>query len=93
MHIIDLGIRDNSNLYILCSKFCSKRLSFIGTDWYEIGERQAQAMLQSLNGRKGKVVMLGLIEQSIDQRAFEGFRSIAVKAGRFRRPRIPQLMS
>jgi ribose transport system substrate-binding protein len=59
----------------------SKRLSFIGTDWFEIGERQAQAMLQALNGRKGKVAMLGLIEQTIDQRAFEGFRSIAGKAG------------
>jgi len=59
----------------------SKRLSFIGTDWYEIGVRQAQAMLRALKGRKGKVAMLGLIEQSIDQRAFEGFRSIAIGAG------------
>ncbi len=59
----------------------SKRLSFIGTDWFEIGVRQAQAMLQALQGRKGKVALLGLIEQAIDQRAFEGFRSVAVPAG------------
>jgi len=43
--------------------------------------RQAQAMLHALNGRKDKVAMLGLIEQSIDQQAFEGFRSVAGKAG------------
>jgi ribose transport system substrate-binding protein len=59
----------------------SKRLSFIGTDWYELGVRQAEAMLGALNGRKGKVAMLGLIEQYIDQRAFAGFRSVAEKAG------------
>jgi ABC-type sugar transport system substrate-binding protein len=38
-------------------------------------------MLKALAGRKGKVALLGLIEQSIDQHAFEGFRSIAVPAG------------
>ena len=59
----------------------SKRLSFIGTDWFEIGVRQAQAMLKALNGRKGKVAMLGLIEQYIDQQAFNGFRSVMSAAG------------
>ena len=59
----------------------SKRLSFIGTDWFEIGVRQAQAMLAALNGRKGRVAMLGLIEQYIDQQAFNGFRSVIGPAG------------
>jgi ribose transport system substrate-binding protein len=59
----------------------SKRLSFIGTDWFEIGVRQAQAMLKALNGRKGRVAMMGLIEQYIDQQAFNGFRSVAAPAG------------
>ncbi len=59
----------------------SKRLSFIGTDWVEIGRRQAEAMLKALNGKKGKVAMLGLIEQSIDQQAIEGFRTVASAAG------------
>jgi ABC-type sugar transport system substrate-binding protein len=59
----------------------SKRLSFIGTDWYEIGVRQAQAMIQALKGRKGAVAMLGLIEQEIDQRAISGFRATASAAG------------
>lgn len=59
----------------------SKRLAFIGTDWHEIGVKQAQAMLKALNGRRGKVAMLGLIEQYIDQQAISGFRSVASAAG------------
>lgn len=59
----------------------SKRLGFIGTDWYSVGVIQAQEMLKALNGRKGKVAMLGLIEQYIDQQAFSGFRSLVERAG------------
>jgi ribose transport system substrate-binding protein len=59
----------------------SKRLAFIGTDWFDLGTKQAEAMLRSLDGRRGKVALLGLIEQAIDQQAFAGFRSVAEKAG------------
>jgi ribose transport system substrate-binding protein len=59
----------------------SRRLSFIGTDWFELGVRQAEAMVSTLAGRKGTVALLGLIEQEIDQKAFAGFRSVAEKAG------------
>jgi len=59
----------------------SKRLAFIGTDWTEIGMKQGEAMVKALQGRRGKVALLGLIEQSIDQQAFAGFRSVAEKAG------------
>ena len=59
----------------------SNRITFIGTDWYDLGVRQAKGMLQALGGRKGEVALLGLIEQSIDQDAFAGFRSIAEPAG------------
>lgn len=59
----------------------SKRLSFIGTNWRDIGVQQAQVMLRELGNRRGKIAMLGLIEQTIDQEAFEGFRSVAVPAG------------
>lgn len=58
----------------------SKRLSFVGTDWTEVGRRQGEAMVKALGGRGGKVGMLGLIEQTIDQQAFAGFRSIAERA-------------
>lgn len=59
----------------------SNRAAFIGTDWRDLGVRQAQGMLAALAGRKGEVALLGLIEQSIDQDAFAGFRSIAEPAG------------
>jgi ABC-type sugar transport system substrate-binding protein len=59
----------------------SKRLSFVGTNWYDIGVQQGQVMLKALGDRRGKVALLGLIEQNIDQEAFAGFRSVAVPAG------------
>src|SRR5688572_12780724 len=59
----------------------SKRMAFIGTDWYDLGVRQAEAMVKAAAGRKGKVALLGLIEQAIDQQAFAGFRSVTEKAG------------
>ncbi len=59
----------------------SKRLAFIGTDWYDLGVRQGEAMVKALAGKRGKVALLGLIEQSIDQQAFAGFRSVLERTG------------
>lgn len=59
----------------------SNRISFIGTDWFDLGVRQAQGMLEGLDGRKGEIAMLGMIELPIMQAAFEGFRSIVEPAG------------
>jgi ABC-type sugar transport system substrate-binding protein len=59
----------------------SKRASFIGTDWFDLGVRQANAMVKALNGKKGKIALIGLIDQFIDQQAFNGFKSIAEPAG------------
>jgi ribose transport system substrate-binding protein len=59
----------------------SKRLSFVGTNWFDIGVQQAQVMLKMLGERRGKIALLGLIEQNIDQEAFAGFRSVATPAG------------
>jgi ABC-type sugar transport system substrate-binding protein len=59
----------------------SKRFAFIGTDWTEIGVRQAEGLVKALGGRKGTVAMLGLIDQNIDVLAFAGFRSVAERAG------------
>ena len=59
----------------------SKRLCFIGTDWFELGVRQAEAMVRAVAGRKGRVALLGHTDQEIDQRAFAGFRSIAQQHG------------
>jgi ribose transport system substrate-binding protein len=59
----------------------SRRMSFIGTDWHDLGMRQGEAMVRALGVTKGLVAMLGLIEQAIDQRAFEGFRSVVETSG------------
>jgi ABC-type sugar transport system substrate-binding protein len=59
----------------------SKRLAFIGTNWFDLGVRQGEAMVKAAAGRRGKVALLGLIEQSIDQQAFEGFRSAVEPVG------------
>ena len=59
----------------------SRRLSFVGTDWYHLGVRQGEEMVKALKGRRGKVSLQGLIEQYIDQEAFRGFRSVAERAG------------
>ncbi len=59
----------------------SKRIAFIGTDWFNLGVRQAEGMLAALKGRKGKVALLGMIELPTMQAAFEGFRSVIEPAG------------
>lgn len=59
----------------------SRRLAFIGTNWREVGVTQGREMLKALGGRKGKVAMIGLIDQFIDQLAFDGFRSVLEPAG------------
>lgn len=77
-HAVDEGVR------VVCVDADvpgSKRLAFIGTDWYDLGVRQGEAMVRALQGRRGKVAMLGLIEQAIDQQAFAGFQSVAQRAG------------
>lgn len=59
----------------------SKRLTFVGTNWFDLGVRQGEAMVKALGSKKGKVALLGLTEQYIDQQAFAGFRSVIEKAG------------
>jgi ribose transport system substrate-binding protein len=59
----------------------SKRLTFVGTNWFELGVRQGEAMVKALGGKTGKIALLGLTEQYIDQQAFAGFRSVIEKAG------------
>src|SRR5688572_33304967 len=36
----------------------SKRLAFIGTDWYDLGLRQGEAMVKAVAGKRGKVALL-----------------------------------
>lgn len=54
----------------------SKRLAFIGTDWYDLGIRQGEAMVAALEGKTGKVALMGLIAGDNMQQGFAGFRSV-----------------
>lgn len=50
----------------------SKRLAFIGTDWYDIGVAQAKALLKATGG-KGEVASLSIINADNMKRARQGF--------------------
>ena len=52
----------------------SKRLAFVGTDWYELGVELGKAMAREING-EGKVAMLGLIGSAMEN-AYDGFRDV-----------------
>ena len=59
----------------------SKRLSFIGTEWTDIGVNQAKAMLQKLNGKTGKIAVLMLVAGENMQRAWAGFQKVMAGSG------------
>ncbi len=82
--VVAINAAVDSGIPVICVDAdvpASKRLSFVGTNWYDIGVQQAQVMLKVLGARRGKIALLGLIEQTIDQEAFAGFRSVAITAG------------
>lgn len=51
----------------------SKRLAFIGTNWYNIGAAQAKAMLQATGGH-GQVAVLSIINADNMKQAVQGFK-------------------
>jgi ABC-type sugar transport system substrate-binding protein len=53
----------------------SKRLSYIGTDWYTLGIELGNALMDEIGG-KGKVAMLGIVGADNMETAFDGFRSV-----------------
>ncbi len=52
----------------------SKRLAFIGSDFFDVGVRQAETMVKLIGG-KGTVAMLGINGINMQQ-AYDGFRSV-----------------
>ncbi len=54
----------------------SDRLASVGSDWFNIGVRQGEAMMRLIGG-KGKVAMLGMVGSENMGDGFEGFRSVA----------------
>jgi len=51
----------------------SKRLAFVGTDWYDLGVEQAKAVAPYLQGKKGKAVMFGIAAADNTVLAKEGY--------------------
>ena len=56
----------------------SKRHAFLGTDWYEIGRLQGEAMVELLGG-KGKIAYLGLVGQNNMENGFRGLLDVFKK--------------
>lgn len=54
----------------------SKRLCYIGTDWYTLGKTLGEALMKEIGG-KGKVAMLGLVGADNMETAFQGFNDVA----------------
>ncbi len=51
----------------------SKRLCFIGTDWYELGVSQAKAVAPYLEGKTGNAVCIGLPGGDNNKQALDGY--------------------
>lgn len=53
----------------------SKRLAHVGSNWYNIGVKQAEAMVKLIGG-KGKVATMGIGDADNMQQGFDGFKSV-----------------
>lgn len=53
----------------------SKRLAFVGSDWFNIGVKQGEAMVKLVGG-KGKVAAMGIGGADNMEQGFEGFKSV-----------------
>ena len=54
----------------------SDRLASVGSNWFNIGVRQGEAMMRLIGG-KGKVALLGMVGLDNMKNGFAGFRSVA----------------
>lgn len=53
----------------------SKRLAHVGSNWYNIGIKQAEAMMKLIGG-KGKIAIMGIGDADNMQQGYEGFKSV-----------------
>lgn len=56
----------------------SNRIAFVGSDWYDIGVKQATRMVKLLEG-KGKVAIMGIVGADNMSNAFTGFKDTIEK--------------
>ena len=53
----------------------SKRIAFVGSNWYNIGVRQAETLAKLIGG-KGKVAIMGIFGADNMEQGFAGFKSV-----------------
>lgn len=53
----------------------SKRMAYVGSDWFKIGQKQGEAIVKLIGG-KGKVAVMGIGGAYNMQQGFEGFKSV-----------------
>ncbi|MEM7656460.1 MAG: substrate-binding domain-containing protein [Bacteroidota bacterium] len=53
----------------------SKRHAFLGTDWYEIGRLQGEAMVELIDG-KGKIAYMGIVGLTNMESGFQGLLDV-----------------
>ncbi len=53
----------------------SDRIAYVGSDWYEIGVTQAEAMVKLIGG-KGEVAIMGIGGADTTNAAFKGYHSV-----------------
>ncbi len=51
----------------------SKRLCFVGTDWYQLGVEQAKAVAPYVQGQTGKAVVIGIVGADNTVSAIQGY--------------------
>lgn len=56
----------------------SKRIAFVGSNWYNIGVRQAETLAKLIGG-KGKVAIMGIFGADNMEQGFAGFKSVMAK--------------
>lgn len=56
----------------------SKRMAFVGSNWFNIGVKQGEAMVKLVGG-KGKVAAMGIGGADNMEQGFEGFKSVLKK--------------
>ena len=53
----------------------SKRMAYVGSDWFKIGQKQGEAIVKLIGG-KGQVAVMGIGGAANMQQGFEGFKSV-----------------
>lgn len=57
----------------------SKRICFVGTDWYQLGAEQAKAVAKVIGDKKGRAVLVGISAADNNALARDGYTAVMKK--------------